>query len=86
MPKTTKTTSPEPRSHSRNVIGAIRSQLSAVNGTHLKAFYQGFSARELEMHEQALADVREARVEEEIALATQKIEALKNKIRDLKGE
>ncbi|MCM8541704.1 MAG: hypothetical protein NE328_15655 [Lentisphaeraceae bacterium] len=86
MPKKTKNSSPEPRSHGRKVIGGIRSKLSAMNGTQLKAFYQGFTARELERHEQALADVREARVEEEIAMATQKIEALKNKIRDLKGE
>lgn len=86
MAKKTKNSSPEPRSHGRKIIGGIRSKLSSMNGTQLKAFYQGFTAKELERHELAIADVKEARVEEEIALARQEIEALETKIRDLKGE
>ena len=86
MPKKMKNSSPDPRSLGRKIIGGMRSKLSAMNPTQLKAFYQGFTAKELERHELALADVKQARVEEEIALAKQEIEALQSKIKDLKGE
>lgn len=86
MAKKAKNSSPEPRSQGRKVIGGIRSKLSAMNGTQLKAFYQGFTAKELERHEIALEDVKAVRVAEEIQAAKDEIEHLQSKIKSLKSK
>jgi len=86
MAKKSKGSSPEPRSEGRKIIGQIRSKLSTMNGTQLKAFYQGFTAKELERHEKAIEAVKTVRVDTEIAEAKQQIEDLQNRIKSLKGK
>ena len=86
MAKKSKGSSPEPRSQGRKVIGGIRAKLSGMNGTQLRAFYQGFTAKELDRHEAAIDSVKDARKELEIADAKKEIEKLQNKIKTLKGK
>ena len=77
---------PEPRSQGRKIIGGMRSKLSAMNGTQLKAFYAGFTSKELERHEAALESVKEDKVQAEITAAKRQIEKLQDKIKNLKGK
>lgn len=77
---------PEPRSQGRKIIGGIRSKLSAMNGTQLRAFYSGFTAKELERHEAAIEYTKSTRVAEEISEAKKEIEKLQEKIKSLKGK
>lgn len=86
MAKKAKNSTPEPRSQGRKIIGGIRSKLSTMNGTQLRAFYQGFTAKELGRHESAIEEVKAERVQEEIALAKKEIEKLQSKIKNLKGK
>lgn len=86
MAKKAKNSSPEPRSQGRKVIGGIRSKLSSMNGTQLKAFYLGFTAKELARQISAIDEVKASLVEEEIASAKKQIEQLQSKIKNLKGK
>ena len=40
----------DPRSEGRKVIGEIRGKINAMNGTQLKAFYNGFTEAQLSDH------------------------------------
>lgn len=77
---------PEPRSQGRKIIGGMRSKLSAMNGTQLKAFYAGFTAKELSRHEAAIDSAKEDKVAEEISEAKRQIEKLQDKIKNLKNK
>ena len=57
-----------------------------MNGTQLKAFYNGFTAKELERHEKAIEGVKSLRVDSEIEAAKKQIEELQSKIKNLKGK
>jgi len=76
----------EPRSQGRKIIGGIRSKLSAMNGTQLRAFYAGFTAKELDRQEAAIESVKQVRIEAEISDAKKEIEILQDKIKNLKGQ
>ena len=76
----------EPRSQGRKIIGGIRSKLSAMNGTQLRAFYAGFTAKELDRQESAIENVKQTRIEDEISDAKKEIEKLQDKIKNLKGK
>lgn len=86
MAKKSKSSTPEPRSQGRKIIGQMRSKFTSMNGTQLKAFYNGFTAKELDRHQKAIEGVKSLRVDSEIEEAKKQIEELQTKIKNLKGK
>ncbi len=84
-PKAAKAEGSEPRSQGRKVISSMRAKLATMTSTQLKAFYVGFTAKELERHVKAMGNVKTKRVSAEIEATQKEIEALQTKLKSLKG-
>ena len=74
----------EPRSKGRKIIAEFRSKLIGMNGTQLKAFYGGFSAKDLDNQLKAIKKVQDNRSAEEITKTEEEIKRLQEKLAALK--